>query len=227
MSGGGVGNVAGLLLGGGQLAAGLLGKQSADKAAQLQSQALKDANALQLLMYQQTRKDLGAYRNFGAVGMNKLLSSLDSLTKPFNPTMAQLEKTPGYQFTLQEGLKAKQNAYTAQGLGLSGTAMKGAEDYAAGLASTTFQQQLQDYMAQNAQKYNMLMGLTQIGAGAAAGTAGAGQFAGANIGAGLAGIGQAQAAGLMAGTNALTGGINNALNSVYQWNLMNRMYPGG
>ena len=38
------------------------------------------------------------------------------MSAPFAPTMAQLASTPGYQFTLDQGLKATQNAYAAQGL---------------------------------------------------------------------------------------------------------------
>lgn len=83
--------------------------------------------------------------------------NINNLAQTFNPTMAQLEQTPGYQFTLDQGLKATQNSYAAQGLGTSGAAMKGADQYATGLASTTYNQQLQNYLTQNAQQYNMLL----------------------------------------------------------------------
>lgn len=222
MSGGGGGLLAGL----GSGVASFFGAKGATDAADIQADALKDANALQLLMFMRTRKDLADYRQLGTRGVNKLLGSIGQLTKPFDPTMAELRKTPGYQFTLDEGLKAAQNAYAAQGLGISGPAVKGAEQYAEGLASTTYQQQLQNYLAQNAQKYNMLMGLTQIGAGAAAGTASAGQFTGAQMGANLASIGNAQAAGTLGAYNAIGQGINNAIGNYYQFGLMNKLYGG-
>ena len=63
----------------------------------------------------------------------------------FAPTMENLEKTPGYKFILDQGLKAVQNSYAAQGLGTSGAAMKGAADYAEGLASTTYQNQFKNW----------------------------------------------------------------------------------
>ena len=55
------------------------------------------------------------------VGGNPLTAPL---TSQFQPTMAQLEQTPGYQFSLDQGLKATQNSYAGQGLGASGAAMK-------------------------------------------------------------------------------------------------------
>jgi hypothetical protein len=60
---------------------------------------------------------------------------------PAMMTQEQLEKTPGYQFTLAQGLKATQNAAAARGLGISGAALKGAADYATGLADKTYQNQ--------------------------------------------------------------------------------------
>ncbi len=88
----------------------------------------------------------------------------------FAPTIENLEKTPGYQFTLDQGLKAVQNSYAAQGLGTSGAAMKGAADYAEGLASTTYQNQFKNWYDEqnlaldnyNKQTINLLQ---QAGAG--------------------------------------------------------------
>lgn len=59
----------------------------------------------------------------------------------FQPTQQQLEQTPGYQFTLQQGLKAVNNSNSAVGWGLSGAGQKGIAQYATGLADQTYQQQ--------------------------------------------------------------------------------------
>lgn len=56
-------------------------------------------------------------------------------------TQAELEQTPGYQFTRSQGLQAVQNSAAARGLGVSGAAMKGAATFATGLADSTYQQQ--------------------------------------------------------------------------------------
>jgi hypothetical protein len=126
------------------------------------------------------------------------------LTAQFQPTMAQLSATPGYQFSLQQGLMATQNGYAAQGLGSSGNALMGGANYAQGLASTTYQQQLQNYMAQNQQTYNMLNGQVGSGLTAAGQVAGAAGTASTNMGASVASAGNALGQGTVASTSALT-----------------------
>lgn len=126
------------------------------------------------------------------------------LTAQFQPTMAQLSATPGYQFQLQQGLMATQNGYAAQGLGSSGNALMGAANYSEGLASTTYQQQLQNYMAQNQQTYNMLTGQVGSGLTAAGQVAGAAGTASTNMGNSVSSAGNALGAGTVASTTALT-----------------------
>lgn len=130
------------------------------------------------------------------------------LTAPFQPTMAQLEQTPGYQFTLNQGLKATQNAATAMGLGQSGPALAGAADYAAGLASQTYQQQFNNYWSNNMNLYNMLAGLTSLGQASAAGVGSAGIQSGALAGNMLTGGAAALGAGQIGAANAYAGGLS-------------------
>lgn len=75
------------------------------------------------------------------------LAAANTFQLPSN--LALLAQTPGYQFTLQQGLEATQNGFAAQGLGTSGAALKGAANYAENLASTTYQQQFQNYLNAN------------------------------------------------------------------------------
>jgi len=83
-------------------------------------------------------------------------------------TQENLEKTPGYDFTKTQGLKAVQNSAAARGLGVSGAALKGAATFATGLANQTYKDQftLENTNRQNA--YDRLMGLVSTGEGAAA-----------------------------------------------------------
>jgi hypothetical protein len=92
-----------------------------------------------------------------------LTNNLSSYTAQFAPTQAALEATPGYQFNLSQGTKAVQNSATAAGLGVSGPALQAGTNYASGLASTTYNQQLQNYLGQNQQDYNMLTGMVNQG----------------------------------------------------------------
>jgi hypothetical protein len=68
-------------------------------------------------------------------------SPIPIASAPGQMTQAELAATPGYQFTLNQGLQAVQNSAAAKGLGVSGAALKGAADYATGLADSTYQTQ--------------------------------------------------------------------------------------
>lgn len=113
-----------------------------------------------------------------------------------------LANTPGYQFTLQQGLLANQNMNSGSGLALSGPMLKGADTFATGLASTTYQSILQDYANLAAAGQNAAAGLGTIGANT-----------GANIGSTIVGGANALAAGQIGSANALAGGISGVTNA--------------
>lgn len=77
------------------------------------------------------------YRSLGesAIPTLKGLLGLDG----GDPTKA-LEKTPGYQFSKQQGLDATKNAASAMGMGLSGNTLEGLDKFSTGLADQTYQQ---------------------------------------------------------------------------------------
>lgn len=211
------------VIGGGVLSAGagLIGagisSGAATDAARIQAAAADKAREAQMAMYQQTRGDLAPFvqAGQGATRQLQLLTGTGEggnpltapLTAPFHPTIAQLEQTPGYQFSLNQGLKSVQNSYASRGLGVSGAAMRGATDYAEGLAGTTFQDQFKNYLTQNQQIYNMLSGQTTTGENAAAQTGALGQQAQTQANALITGAGAAQAAGVIGSANAINSGI--------------------
>ena len=120
---------------------------------------------------QQVRSDLQPYRDAGQTGLNDLTSRLGELTTPFNMTQANLEATPGYQFNLDQGLKAVDNSMGARGLMNSGAVIKGAGQYATGLANSTYTDQYNMYNNNQTQAYNKLMGVANLGLNAAGTTA--------------------------------------------------------
>jgi hypothetical protein len=147
-----------------------------------------------------------------------------SLISTFQPTQAQLEQTPGYQWAQSQALGAMANSGAAKGLGTSGNLVQQLGQTATGLASQTFQQQLQNYLTQNQQAYNMLYGPSQLGANAAQGIASAATGSAANIGNALTGAGTALGQGIMnagtytgAGTNALFGAAGSAMQTPYAY----------
>lgn len=128
---------------------------AAKSAANTQVQGEDAAAQVQQNMYNQTVANLKPYNTAGQAAATSI-AGMSPYTAPsnytpptaynpgtfnFNDTQAQLEATPGYQFTMDQGLESTQNSYAARGLGTSGAAEKGAASYATGLADTTYQNQ--------------------------------------------------------------------------------------
>jgi hypothetical protein len=236
-------SVPGALLGGaaiggaGSIAGGLISAGGAKDAANAQLQATNEGILFQQLNKQQLQGMLQPYMNQGQTGLNQLNANIGALTKPFNPTMADLAATPGYQFTLNQGEQGVANAYSGQGLGAgvtagatamtpSGPGVKGAINYAENLASTTYQQQFQNYLGQNSQLYNMMFGQAGLGEQAAAAYGGVAQNA-TNAISGLASAGgAAQAAGIQSGANAIGQGITGATSGISNFALLNSLGGG-
>ena len=198
--------------------------------ANAQTSAAQAGIAAQQGMFNVTQQNLAPFQQGGVSALGNLqgLTGAGSggnpltapLTAPFQPTMQQLAATPGYQFTRQQGLEATQNSFAAQGLGSSGAAMKGAANYAEGLAGTTYQQQLQNYLTQNAQTYNMLYGQAGLGENAAAQVGNNATATGQGIAQNLTNAGQAQAGAYMAGGTA----VGNAAGSIPAAMFYQQMY---
>ena len=178
-------------------------------AANTQANAAKSIANQQLTAGQTAAGLLQPYVNEGSVGMKYLNDNLNYLTTPYAPTMAQLKATPGYQFTLGQGLQSTQNAAAARGLGISGAALKGAANYATGLAQNTYAQDAGIYGQQQAQIGNLLTGMVGAGQNAAAGQGGFITGQANNAGQTQMGGATATASGITGVTNALIGAIGN------------------
>lgn len=228
---------AGLLGAGASIFGGNAGADAAEHAADVQAQSAQQSAALQAAMFREIQTNLAPWLNAGKsalpilqqlTGTNEGGNPLTAeLTKRFNPDMATLAATPGYQFVRDQGLRSVQNSFAAKGLGSSGAAIRGGTDYAEGLAGTTFQQQLQNFMAQNQQTYNMLGGISGSGQNAAAQQGSLGLQAAGNIGNALTSGAAATAGGIVGGQNALTAGITGAANAAGGGLLLNSLYGQG
>lgn len=234
-----------LLIGGAASIGGAaLSANAAQSAAKTQASAANNATQATLNMYNATANRLAPWVTAGQGAQEQLnyLTGVSqtapaggsatgggagSLVAPFQPTMEQLAATPGYQFTLQQGLQGVQNSYAAQGLGSSGAALKGAANYAEGLAGTTYQQQFGNYLAQNQQIYNMLGGLSSTGENAAAQTGSLGLQAQSQANALQVGAANAAAAGQVGAANAWTSGLGSIGNTAMLAALQSQGMFGG
>jgi hypothetical protein len=167
---------------------------------------------------------LNPYVNMGSNALQTYISALPNLTKPFNPS--DLAATPGYAFTLGQGQKATIDALGPSGQIGSGNEGKALASFSTGLAQNTYNQQFQNYLAQNQQIANLLY--QPVPAGIQAGTTLAGisgqigqSALGANVttGGGIAGsttgTGNAIAGGATGTSNALTSGIQYSILAPY------------
>jgi hypothetical protein len=181
------------------VASAIVGGVSAQNAADAQKKAAEQASQAEMQMYQQTRSDLAPYRSFGA----SLVGPLQGLLAGDpGAQMAELSGLPGYQFTLNQGLQAAQDSAAARGLGSSGAALQGAANYAAGLADSTYGNQV-----------NRLLQGAGMGQGAAAQTGGFGATAAGQVGQNDMAAGNAQAQADLAIGKAIEGYINPYMNS--------------
>ena len=244
------------LMGGGMLGGNLLKGFGGQQASGIQSGAAQTAALWQAIAagqaqnnyaqyFGQAKEALNPYVQAGQKSMDTLQSYLtgnnaktagiggggDTLMSTFQPTQEQLESTPGYQWARKQALGAMTNSAAAKGLGTSGNLVQGIGETATGLASQTFQQQLQNYMAQNQQAYNMLMGPTQIGATAAGNLGQAAIQTGQLTGNAMLGAGTAMGQGVMGaanaqaqGVNALYGGISSGIQGAAAIPFMAQMY---
>ncbi len=211
--------VGGAILGAGALGAGA-SIYGANRASNAQRDAAAQAQQTALAMYGQTRQDLAPYRAIGGQASTELGSRLGELTSPIIMDQAALEQTPGYQFTRTQGLKATQNAAAARGLGASGAALKGAANFATGLADQTYKTQFDIANTNQTNAYNRLAGLINTGENASAQTGTAGINAASQSGSAQMASGNAQAAAANLTGNA----INNLGNNVAGYALYRGLY---
>ena len=182
---------------------------ASSNAAGAQSKAAQNATNTEQAMYNQTRSDLAPYNQQGLQAYGTL-NQLLGVGGSGNSSQMQdtLNNLPGYQFTLNQGLKSTQNSYAARGLADSGGALKGAANYATGLANS----QYGNYV-------NQLQASAGLGENAAAQTGNYGTQTAAQIGSNQIGAGNASAAA----SNAIGNSVTNGATSLSQYYTLNSL----
>jgi hypothetical protein len=223
----------GLLSAGGSILGGLIGSGAAQSAAGTQAQSAQNALDFQKQQFATTQAQGAPYRGAGYNALNTL-GGLGSgtyqmydaqgnptgagtgtgyLTKEYTPADFAQGIDPGYQFRLQQGQEATNRMANMGGGMISGNALRGAQDYTQGLASTEYGNAFNRFQTQRTNIYNTLAGIAGLGQNAYNTSAQAGTQAANTVGNTIQNIGQAQAAGTVGSANALSGGIQNAGNA--------------
>jgi hypothetical protein len=147
-------------------AAGTIGASALQSSAA--GSAADKANAAQSDALAQSRADLAPWTGTGGQA-NTATGDLLGLNGPDAATtaMANYRTSPGYQFSMDQGLRAVDAGAAASGFGRSGAALKAEQTFGQGLADQDFNTY-----------YNHLFDLSKLGEGAASGSATASQNTG-------------------------------------------------
>jgi hypothetical protein len=219
----------------GAQAAGKAGSAQADAATQgaaLQAQATRDQIAAQERMFERQVELQEPWRQAGMTALNQLTPLATNYTK-FG--MEQFGADPGYQFRLDQGLRAMNQTAAARGGLISGNALKAGQQYGQEYASGEYQNAFNRYQTERNAQLNPLQSLAGVGQSSANQlAASAGQMgsnmaniygqAGQQQAAGLANAAQARASGYVGQTNALSSGISNISNMYMQNMMLDRMF---
>ncbi len=227
---------------GGSAVLGLAGasmqSDAAKSAADTQAAAAENASNLQFQMFQQMQGNLAPYMALGTNNIPGLQAQQQKLQgMSFNnpiPNPQDVQNTPGYQFTLQQGTQNTNNALAAKGLNMSGAQARGLAQYTTGLADQTYNQQFQNSMQQynaalqqfntnygvQSDAYNRLSGMVALGQNAAAGVGNAGLQTANTAGNYLTQGANAQAAGIIGSANAVNSGLQGLGNNAFMYSLL-------
>ena len=220
-------------------------ENAAAQSAAVQREMAANSIAAQKEMYQQGRTDLQPYREGGVAAQNQLLAlqgiggdttspEYGKYAKDFS--MSDFTTSPGYQFSLDQGLRAIKARDASQGRTFSGANDKGILDYATGKASGEYQNAFNNYMTSRNARLGSLQNLYAGGQASAAGSAAQAQGLGTSLGNTYTGLGQgiaqadvaagnAQASGYLNQANAVTNALNQGMSSYTMNNYLNNRNP--
>jgi hypothetical protein len=199
---------------------GVLGAYTANKAGKSQADAANKASDLNQQQYWQTREDQTPWRDAGGRAVNQLSEMSGPggyFTHTFDANDLNANMAPNWQFRLQQGQTANQNAAGVGGGLVGGNALKGLQDYTQNAAGDAYQQAFSNYTANQTNIYNRLSNLAGLGQTANQATSTAGMNAANNSGNFLTSGAAAQAAGNVGMANAASNGLSNYLG----WNYLN------
>lgn len=141
----------------------LTGSSATRDAIEAQARATEEANATQRYMYDQTRADLSPFREIGTSRLSDLVNP--DFQRDF--TMADFQRDPGYQFRLQEGMKALEGSAAARGMLNSGATLKALTRYGQDFAANEYQNAYNRFNADRDRRFGRLNTLANIGLQAA------------------------------------------------------------
>lgn len=182
--------IAGGIAAAGAVGGSLISANANRIAAERQAAAAHEANRLQYKMFKRQRKDAAPWREAGV----RALSGLENEDFQRDFTMSDFQKDPGYDFRMQEGMKAIERSAAARGGLNSGATLKSISRYGQDFASNEYSNAYNRFNSDRDRRWNRLSSLAGIGQTANSQVAQAGQNYANQANSNLIGIGNAQAA---------------------------------
>ena len=175
----------------GSIVGGILGSNAAGQAADVESKAAQQAQALektnqtsainaQNAALSSTTAAEQPYQALGSTSANSLANLLQQGFQA--PTLAQAQATPGYQFQLQQGTQAIDENAAANGTLMSGNTGTALQNYGQNLAQGAYQQTYQNALNQYIANSSTLQGAVNSGLSSTGQLAGANQASAQNTG---------------------------------------------
>lgn len=208
------------IMAGGSILGGVIGASSANKAAQTQAAAAREAIAQQQRMFDIQNEQQRPYREAGYSALSDIANMKPYLTKQFGAEDFQANIDPSYNFRLQQGNLATTNLANQSGGLVGGNALQGLTNYGQNLASTEYGNAFNRFQTQRTGIYNTLAGIAGIGQTAQGQVSNLAQNTAGNIGQATIGIGNALAGGQIGASNALSAGFQGAGNAYMMNNLL-------
>jgi hypothetical protein len=207
--------------------AGLLGaKMSSDaakSAARTQADAAGRAMDQERAMYEQSREDLGPYRETGYTALKDIERMKPFLTAQFGPDQFSQYLDPSMAFRQRLGTQATERMANVGGGALSGNTLRALTDYGQNLASTEYGNAFGRFQTERSNIYNTLANIAGMGQGAV----NTGVTSTQNLASQMTGLttgsAAAQAAGTVGSANAYSGALGNVGNMAF---LSSIMRPG-
>lgn len=197
-------------------------KEAAKEATELEYLIARENIDFQRELNEEQRGDFAPWRDVGEQALEQLWSGVQA--GDFEVGDIDVTRDPGYQFRMDEGIKALDQSAAARGRLLSGAQQKGLTKYAQNVASDEYARAYAREADEKTRRFNILSGLSSSGQASAARQAAAtSQLAqtGGNI---LSNLGQSQAQAALAAGQARAGAYQSYGQSVNQaaqnWALM-------
>jgi hypothetical protein len=156
---------------GAAIGSAVIGAGGAILSASKQKKASNRAIESQEASVSQQREDFAPWRDAGKKALAQIQEGIQS--GRFDMKNFDVTQDPGYQFRMNEGIRARDYSASARGKLLSGAQLKGIERYAQGLASQEYGNAYAREVDANARDYNRLADMTSMGQASAAGQAAA------------------------------------------------------